>query len=210
MAWCRSSHYVCCNARPPGASLPGGGAAMRRVVVRAGVGLVATGLCGCTLLGFGIGKAVDHGRAPKPLAQGDLLTLKLGEPLELQLWDGTKMSGRFRGLQWTPAGQYEPAYEAARTGSAPGLPRLGPGATLVKTNGQSVRGDYRGVGPGFVAFGEAAGRLSTHGFDAIMTLTDASGGSIGGGPLQTLVKERRVPLVTGVSLEQTDGNRLVD
>jgi hypothetical protein len=183
---------------------------MRRHLFLAGVGLAAAGLCGCTLIGFGIGKAVDKGHKPKPVAQGDLLTLSQGEPLEVQLWDGTKLSGRFRGLQWAPAAQYEPAYEAARAGTAPGLPRLGPGATLVKTNGQSLRGEYRGVGPGFVALGESGGRLSTVDLDLLMTLTDASGGRIGGRELDALVRERRVPLVTGVSLEQPAGNRLVD
>ncbi|HEX9188758.1 MAG TPA: hypothetical protein VGB87_16880 [Vicinamibacteria bacterium] len=185
---------------------------MRRRLVITGVSLVATGLCGCTLIGFGIGKAVDHGKSPspKPLIQKDLMTLGVGEPLEVQLWDGTKVSGRFRGLQWTPVGQYEPAYEAARSGPAPGLPRLGPGATLVRTNGQSSKGEYRGIGPGFVAFGTAGGRVSAADFDVVMALTDASGRRIGGRELRTLVAERRVPLVTGISVEQPSGNRIVD
>ena len=185
---------------------------MRCRLLLTAIGLAAIGLCGCTLVGFGIGKAVDNSRnhAPKPLVQQDLLTLDPGEPLEVQLWDGTRLSGRFQGLHWISPEEYGPTYETARAGPAPNLPRLGPGAVLVKTNGQLIRGEYRGIGPGFVALGETGGRLSTVDFDMVMTLTDASGDRIAGRDLGALVEDRRVPLVTGISLEQWTGNRIVD
>ena len=114
------------------------------------VGLAAIGLCGCTLVGFGIGKAVDHSgsHGPKPLVQQDLLTLRLGEPLEVQLWDGTKLSGRFRGLHWMSPGDYGPAYESARAGRPeppPARPRRGAGE------------DERPVHPGRVPSGSGPG-----------------------------------------------------
>ena len=185
---------------------------MRNRLPLTAVSLAAIGLCGCTLVGFGIGKAVDNSRnhGPKPLVQQDLLTLDPGEPLEVQLWTGRGCPAAFGASTGGCRRNMDPPNEAARAGPAPKLPRLGPGAILVKVSGQLVRGEYRGIGPGFVALGETGGRLSTVDLDVVMTLTDPSGDRITGSDLEALVGERRVPLVTGVSLEQSSGNRVVD
>jgi hypothetical protein len=52
--------------------------------------------------------------------------------------------------------EYQPRYEAARRELEPelSLPALGPGARVVLTSGASGTGSFRGVGPGFVRFGE--------------------------------------------------------
>lgn len=184
---------------------------MHRRLLRAGIVLPALALCGCTAIGYGIGKAIEKGAAKtRPIQQKDLITLGPGEPLELQLWDGTKTSGVFRGLPWTPAAIYAAAYDVARAGPAPGLPRLGPGATLVKTSRKSVRGEYVGLGPGFVAFSPAGGRLEAFDLEQLLALTDASGGRIESDQVRLLLEQRKVPLVSAIALEQPDGKKLVD
>lgn len=125
-------------------------------------------------------------------------------------WDGTKTSGVFRGLQWTPAATYAAAYDVARAGRAPGLPRLGPGATLVTTSRKSVRGEYVGLGPGFVAFSPAGGRLEAFDIEQLVALTDASGTRIESHQVRLLLEQRTVPLVAAIAVEQPDGKKLVD
>lgn len=184
---------------------------MHRRLLRAGIVLPALALCGCTAIGYGIGKAIEKDAAKtRPIQQKDLITLGHGEPLQLQLWDGTKTSGVFRGLQWTPAATYAAAYDVARAGPAPGLPRLGPGATLVKTSRKSVRGEYVGLGPGFVAFSPVGGRLEAFDVEQLLALTDASGGRIESQQVRLLLEQRKVPLVTAIALEQPGGRKLVD
>ena len=96
---------------------------MDRRLLRAGVVLPALALCGCTAIGYGIGKAIEKDAAKtRPIRQKDLITLGHGEPLELQFWDGTKTLGVFQGLQWMPAATYAAAYDVARASAGPRPP----------------------------------------------------------------------------------------
>jgi hypothetical protein len=187
---------------------------IRRIVqvVLAGAGAVA--LCGCTLIGLAVGAHSDHGKPlqEKPVDREEVDMLKPGADIQVQLWDGRRLTGEYAGLEWARPDQYGPRYEAARTELAPEmvLPALGPGARLVVTNGNMATGDFRGVGPGFVRFvepGRAEESIKTH---RIVTLTDAGGRSVTGEALDALVKERRLPTVTGLRVWTVDGNEVID
>ncbi len=187
---------------------------MKRLLMSVVAGVSALTLSGCTLIGFLAGKSADHKRArPQPVAREEIDTLKVGEPIEVQLWDGTKHSGRYQGLRWVPAEEYARAYEAARAGGglAAQLPGLGPGADLVRKTGRVTKGELRGIAPGFVAMRERSSspqRLME--LDQVARLSDAAGRSLRGEELRTLAEERRVPSVVNLVLEQPTGNRTLE
>jgi RNA polymerase sigma factor (sigma-70 family) len=169
----------------------------------------------CTLINYGIGAMVDKGKPSqaKPVDRQDLDALKTGEPVEVHLWDGRVLRGRYQGLQWLGPDQYRPRYEAASKpleAESP-LPALGAGARLVLTSGAAATGEFRGVGPGFVSFLEPGRKEpALVKLPGIASLTDAAGRSVSGARLEALLAERRLPLVTGLMIEQPDGNEVVD
>ena len=78
----------------------------------------------CTAVGYLIGALVDKGKpsVAKPVPRGDLETLDAGDPIEVSLWDGRLLTGRYRGLEWakptnTPDGTMLPARASSRTPS---------------------------------------------------------------------------------------------
>jgi len=99
------------------------------------------------------------------------------------------LSGKYQGLEWAPPEAYGPRYEAARRQLEPELqlPALGPGASVVVTEGGTATGDFRGVGPGFVRFLEAGQpemSIKTH---RIVTLADALGHRVSGAVIEKLL-----------------------
>jgi hypothetical protein len=170
--------------------------------------------CGCTLIGRAIGARIDAHKPPKrqEVARGDVLTLKSGDAVEIQLWDGRRLTGRYLGLQWARPETYNPRYEAARDELAPERrpPALGPGARLVLADGKAHTGDFQGLGPGFVRFVEPGKTDGSFELYRIVTLADASGREASGGALGKLVEERRLPTLTGLELATVNGNQVVD
>ena len=143
-----------------------GGARMSRLTVRQ-VCRGRGGACrspAVRSIGCGIGAYVDKGKPPKhkPVARGDIDTLKVGEAIEIQLWDGRRLSGKYQGLEWTRPEAYGRRYEAARKKLEPELqlPALGPGARVVVTEGGTATGDFRGIGPGLRALPRGRGSRS--------------------------------------------------
>ena len=188
---------------------------MRRLSVRPYLAVVAAlSLAGCTFIGWGLGAHADKGKPPqhKPVARGDVDTLKVGEAIEIQLWDGRRLSGKYLGLEWTRPEVYGPRYEAARKKLEPELqlPALGPGARVVVTEGGTATGDLRGIGPGFVRFLEAGlpeMSIKTH---RIVTLADALGHRVSGDAIDKLLAERRLPTLTALRIETAGANQVVD
>lgn len=169
----------------------------------------------CTLINYGIGSALDKGKPmrAKLVDRQDLDELKTGEPVEVHLFDGRVLTGRYQGLQWLPPDQYRPRYAAVATSleTESPLPALGPGARLVLTSGAAATGEFRGVGPGFVSFLEPGkAEPGVVRLPRIVSLTDEAGRSVSGERLEALLAERRLPLVTGLMIEQPGGNEVVD
>jgi hypothetical protein len=174
---------------------------------------LSVALSGCTAVGFGVGTLVDHKRPPKakPVARSEVDTLVVGEAIELQLWDGTRLSGKYQGLQWERADAYAPRYEAARAKLAPdaAVPALGPGARVVVTSGGTATGEFLGLGAGVVRFVERGAEVSIR-LDRVLTLADAAGRSVSGAALAELVAARRLPTLAALTIEGKAGNRAVD
>jgi hypothetical protein len=175
---------------------------------------VAVALAGCTAIGYFVGAHSDKQKPvkAKPVARNDVDVLETGEAVEVHLWDGRVLSGKYQGLEWARPQEYGPRYEAARKtleAEVP-LPALGPGARLTVTSGESDTGDFRGVGPGFVRFAQEGGPESTIRMQRVVTLSDAEGRSITGDTLGRLVAERRLPALTSLVIETPVGNERVD
>jgi hypothetical protein len=74
---------------------------------------------------------------------------------------------------------------------------------VVVTSGVTAKGDFRGVGPGFVRFvepGQPEASIKTH---RIVTLADASGHAVSGAVLDKLLSERSLPTLAGLRLDST-------
>jgi hypothetical protein len=170
-------------------------------------------LAGCTAVGLGIGALKDHKTPPKakPVAKSEVDTLVVGEAIELQLWDGTRLPGKYQGLRWERPDAYAPRYEEARGKLATDavVPALGPGARLVVTSGGTATGEFVGIGAGVVRFVERGTELNIR-FDRILTLADATGRSVSGATLTELVATRRLPTLAGLTIDGKAGTRVVD
>ena len=130
---------------------------------------IAFSLSGCTLIGRSIGARIDRGKPlqHKPVARGEIDTLKVGEAIEIQLWDGRRLSGKYQGLEWAPPQTYGPRYEEARTMLEPELrlPALGPGARRRLYGRRDGDGGLPGSRPRVLAL-HRAWAAGDHGQDA--------------------------------------------
>ncbi len=181
--------------------------------LRPGAIAIAVSLSGCTAIGFGTGAIVDHKKPPKakPVAKSEVDTLAVGEAIEFQLWDGTRLSGKYQGLQWERPDAYAPRYEEARARLATdaAVPALGPGAHVVVTDGGTATGEFLGIGAGVIRFVERGSAVSIR-LDRILTLADAAGRSVSGAALAELVAARRLPTLAGLTVDGKAGTRVVE
>jgi hypothetical protein len=175
--------------------------------------VLSVSLSGCTVVGLGLGALQDSKAPPKakPVAKSEVDTLAVGEAIEIQLWDGTRLSGKYQGLRWENPDAYAPRYEEARGKLAKdvAIPALGPGARVVVTSGGSAAGEFVGVGAGVIRFVETGTEMSI-GLDRILTLADAEGRSASGTTLTELVAARRLPTLAGLTVDGKAGTRTVD
>lgn len=188
---------------------------MARSIVRSAlVALAGTAFCGCTAIGWAIGRQTDKGKPPLqvPVAVADVDTLKPGQRIEVVLWDGRKLTGTYRGLVWAKPDEYAARYEEARKALAPSLelPALGPGARLTLTTGKFGTGRYLGLGPDFVWFHEPGAKepepVRLH---RVASLTDGAGRTLSGERLKLLLGERRVPTLVSLAVEQPGEDAVV-
>jgi len=75
--------------------------------------------------------------------------------VRLELLDGRKISGRYQELvgDWSDTVAVETRYESWRAAHPEGVPRLGERLALALVSGDTLRGEFRGVGPTFLAIG---------------------------------------------------------
>jgi hypothetical protein len=168
---------------------------------------------GCTLIGFVVGEMSDRGSKPvsPSLPPAELTVLRPGSGIQLQLRDGTRVGGRYKGLDFTRPESYPARYEAAvrESGAESPLPALGAGARVVLGNGDAIEGELLGLGPGFVSVRTTRGKEKVLALAGVRSVTDAAGRSASLASLQALIAERRVPLIAGLKMDVTPGGRQV-
>ena len=151
---------------------------------------------GCTLVGFGVGAAVDTDRTKlRPTQAWRIATLPSGTPVVLQLADGRRVEGEIEGTRFREPAEYRPIYEAARASGIP-LPELGP-CTLRDLVGPDHAVELLGLDPQGVVI-RAEGGQTRIPFDRLGGLRDARGVGISGPALKRLAERSGVPLVSMV------------
>jgi hypothetical protein len=168
---------------------------------------------GCTLIGFVVGEMSDRGGKPvsPSLPPAELTVLRPGSGIQLQLRDGTRVGGSYKGLDFTRPESYPARWEAAvrESGAESPLPALGAGARVVLGSGEAIEGELLGVGPGFVSLRTTRGKEKMVALAGVRSVTDAAGRSASQASLQALIAERRVPLIAGLKMDVTPGGRQV-
>jgi hypothetical protein len=158
---------------------------------------LALATSGCTLIGLGIGSAIDHQNANIPGWR--LETLKPDTRVDVRLTDGTYVTGRFAGLERDFGEAYRAQYEGARGAAEDGadLPALGP-VTLERADGGSTAAKLVGFDPGtaWLSFPDTA-RPRAMPLGVVARL--ASGGrTFKGDRLAALVRAGQIPVASAI------------
>src|SRR5712692_1458920 len=105
----------------------------------------ALGACGCTLIGFGIGAAIDKSHKRPDIVEGWRITrIEKGTRVNVFLRDGRQVQGIFNGLSFDGkeyAQRYEERQKQADGGA---LPPLGDTITVSRPNGKTTAGRLEG------------------------------------------------------------------
>jgi hypothetical protein len=162
----------------------------RFLVVWTGFALLwSVHVTGCTVIGYGLGSAIDASRPIRMRdgSRGQLLALEPGARLRLRLADSTVVTGVYRGLTAELDSSYARRYEAWReSGTAPfRAPRLGERIGIdSQTHALTARpfkGAFLGFGPGRVHVLPAGSRRPTfQAFSRLRQLEDSTGAKVSG------------------------------
>jgi len=111
------------------------------------IALFSTLLSGCTVIGLGVGVAVDHRNARDRRVSWDgARSVPRGRDVEVTLTSGDTLRGKFTGLRALPPDSYRSAYDSAQVTLDGGsvLPRLGETVLFTPVKGPRIRGPFRG------------------------------------------------------------------
>jgi len=175
-----------------------------------GVAAAALLSTGCSLVGLGVGAALDGKRnraAKTAYLQGfEVSRIKPGARLTLVLTGGERIAGRYEGLDTAPvAAEYGPRYARARADVHElALPDLGERVILQTVSGSATTGAFAGFDLGQIVLqpdGEARTVRLT--LQHLATLTLADGTALSGPRLEALAADRRLPLVSRIVLGES-------
>jgi hypothetical protein len=165
-------------------------------------------LSGCTLIGFGLGSAIDSSSkrtfgpqafAPESAGRD---TLKQGTKLKLNLRDGEVVEGKYLGVERLPADEYAQIYDDARERYElqTALPEPGDTVTLALVTGRVLEGEFLGFeGRRWVVFRrETPWRVAAA---DIVEMTNGRGCSVSGETLDRLLSSGAVPTMSALALE---------
>ena len=133
--------------------------------------LVSVEISGCSLIGFGVGSAIDATRGTR-LRKGDryqVFQLEPGSKLRIQLADGTTVAGTYRGLAAQADSNYARRYAAWCDTAALSFrpPRIGEMIRIESSGGRSFssrapEGVFLGFGPKRVHYLPRGSRSATY------------------------------------------------
>jgi hypothetical protein len=121
--------------------------AIGRSIVHLGTVLAICFLSGCSAIGLGVGSSIDNA-TPKysPLKQGELINIKKGKKLIIDLNDSTEISGKYDGLEKINSIEYEKKYryaQASLAGIVP-FPQTGDSISAYYKSGAAITGVFVG------------------------------------------------------------------
>lgn len=177
---------------------------LSRVLALLPIAAACAAATGCSLIGLGIGAAVDSQNKDREIPGWELTEVEPGAPISLLLVDGSRISGRLGGVELIPPSDYASRYAEARRalGSQTPLPALGPGARLLGVQGGSGSGQLLGFTTRGVVF-HLEGRADPihYPYEKVAELSDAEGVAIDGTALRSLVGAGRLPLSAQLILD---------
>lgn len=180
--------------------------------------MVSSAVCGCTVVGYGIGAAIDAGNPRSFELQHIEEKIRRGQRIKLRLKDGTDVSGKYLGAEGVRSPEYVVRYEKARQALATELPlpALGDSVAVFLARGEKRIGEFRGFDQDWILVtgAEETVRLS---LADISGLADRDGHIVSGAMLAGAIAARQVPSqywrLTGMALELSPppgGARIVE
>ena len=146
--------------------------------------VVSVEITGCSLIGFGIGSAIDAGRVGR-LRPGDrtvLFKLEPGSRILVRRADGTTIAGVYRGLETQPDSEYLRRYAAwADTAQlAFRAPRIGETVRIEGGDGRTMAAKARevtflGFGPQRIHYRPRRSKATYEPFKSLRGIRDSSG-----------------------------------
>ena len=173
--------------------------------------LVLLTLAGCSLIGLGIGAAVDSGKpSRKEIPSWEVHSIKPGTKLTIFLNSGELLTGKYIGMLPLPEEEYRRLYSEAKAGDCAILPDLGEEISVEQSQGQELRGEllgfeYQTLLLGMLPKSDEPSRIPQN---TIVSITDSSGRLILPEPLQELSRAGKIPVRSKISL--VSENRTVD
>ena len=156
----------------------------------------ALGACGCTLIGFGIGAAIDKSHKRPDIVEGWRITrIEKGTRVNVFLRDGRQVQGIFNGLSFDGkeyAQRYEERQKQADGGA---LPPLGDTITVSRPNGKTTAGRLEGFELASITVRpEGSSPALDVPFERLSAVSLAGHEPLSGAQLQTLSGQGALPL----------------
>jgi hypothetical protein len=156
--------------------------------------MVSSAVCGCTVVGYGIGATIDAGDPRSFELQHIEEKIRRGQRIKLRLKDGTDVSGKYLGAEGVQSSDYVVRYEKAREALATELPlpALGDSVAVFLARGEKRIGEFRVFDHDWilVADAEETVRLS---LADVVGLADRDGHILSGAMLAAAIAARQVP-----------------
>ncbi len=171
--------------------------------------LLSPAVSGCTVVGLGVGAALDAGKG-KPLVPQALNTgeVKPGKRITLTLRDDSKVSGTFRGVVAVPPEAYAVSYDRARAdlGNDATLPCLGEEVVIVMDSGDTVTGRLLGFDNERVVLESATGPSDVR-VGTVSRVADGYGHTVTGRALMAYLWSGLLPVRSAVALDVRRGHQ---
>lgn len=156
----------------------------------------ALATCGCTLIGLGIGAAIDKSHKSVDTVEGWRITrIAKGTPVQVLLRDGRQVQGIFNGLRFDGT-EYAQRYEKRQKQAEAGvLPPLGDAITVSSRKGKTIAGRLEGFELVSITLRPEGGAPPLDvPFEKVAAVSYAGHEPLSGAQLQTLSGRGALPL----------------
>jgi len=197
-------------------------------VIAAGT-VVSTG--GCSLMGLGVGAAVDHSRPDSLSIPGwKVDTLKPDNEIKITFQDGAQLNATYRGIERFPQNKYAQRYNFSREQILPDviLPPLGDTIGITQKSGESIEGEFLGFDYRYQPT-ETKGANESSPFTPVLVsikvkedavaqnlsstkfikVSDSEGNVLEADVLERLATLGKIPFLSAISLENSDRVMLI-
>jgi len=174
--------------------------------------VISVQLSGCSVLGYVVGNELDKGRTVK-LRRGEpvqVVRLEPGATLALHMADGSRVAGRYLGIDARPSAAYAERYAAWCDTASPGFrpPRIGEPIRIhgraKKLSSRDFGGAFAGFGPGTLYLVPHGGKAETIRMDDTRELVDSAGTKVDREQLLAVADRVPVQVIARLQLGKQD------